>query len=126
MHKIIKSHLDKFVQEHSLEGFDESKQFEIFSNFCILHKFYTGRFDLNAVTSEEDDCGIDGIGFIIDGELATTIDEATNIFKRTKKNMLVDVVFIQSKTSEKFDRGEILKFGDGVSTFLSDSPNLPQ
>lgn len=126
MHRIVKAHLNTFVKEQSLENLEESKQFEIFSNFCILHKFYTGRFELNAVSSEERDCGIDGIGFIIDGELVTTVEEATNIFKRNKKNMLVDIIFIQSKTSEKFDLGEILKFGNGVSTFLSDSPNLPQ
>jgi hypothetical protein len=126
MQRIVKAHLNTFVKEQSLENLDESKQFEIFSNFCILHKFYTGRFDPNAVTSEEDDCGIDGIGFIIDGELVTTVDEATTIFKRNKKNMLVHIVFMQAKTSEKFELGEILKFGNGVSTFLSDSPNLPQ
>lgn len=85
MHKIVTAHLKTFVQEQSLENLGESKQFEIFSNFCIIHKFYTGRFELSAVTSEEDDCGIDGIGFIIDGELVTTVDEANNIFRRNKK-----------------------------------------
>ncbi len=126
MHKIVVAHLKRFVAEHSLENLDESKQFERFSNFCIAYKFYPARFDINCITSEDDDAGIDGIAFIVDGELVTTPDEANDIFKRPKKNILVDIVFIQSKRSEKFDRGEILKFGDGVSEFLSDSPNLPQ
>jgi AIPR protein len=126
MHKIVSSHLKRFVIEQSLSGIDESKQFERFSNFSIVYKFYPTRFDINAVTSEDDDCGIDGIAFIIDGELATTPDEAESIFKRPKKNIIVDIIFVQSKRSEKFDRGEILKFGDGVSDFLSSSPNLPQ
>lgn len=126
MHRIVSSHLKRFVTEHSLEGLDESKQFERFSNFCIVYKFYPTRFDVSAITSEEDDCGIDGIAFIIDGELVTTPDEAKEIFKRPKKNVSVDTVFIQAKRSEKFERGEILKFGDGVSDFLNDSPNLPQ
>lgn len=126
MHRIVSSHLKRFVTEHSLEGLDESKQFERFSNFCIVYKFYPTRFDVSAITSEEDDCGIDDIAFIIDGELVTTPDEAKEIFKRPKKNVSVDTVFIQAKRSEKFERGEILKFGDGVSDFLNDSPNLPQ
>jgi hypothetical protein len=126
MHKIVSSHLKRFVIEQSLSGIDESKQFERFSNFSIVYKFYPTRFDINAVTSEDDDCGIDGIAFIIDGELATTPDEAKSIFKRPKKNIIVDIIFVQSKRSEKFDRGEILKFGDGVSDFLNSSPNLPQ
>ena len=126
MHKIVSSHLKRFVVEQSVNGLEESKQFERFSNFCIIYKFYPTRFDVAAVTSEEDDCGIDGIAFIIDGELVITPDEAKNAFKKPKKNIVVDVVFVQSKRSEKFDRGEILKFGDGVSDFLNDSPNLPQ
>ncbi|MEB3277523.1 MAG: AIPR family protein [Lyngbya sp.] len=126
MHKVISAHLKKFVTEQSFEQLEVSKQFERFSNFCIVYKFYSIRFDVNNVTSEDDDCGIDGIALIVDGELVTTIEEVKQIFKRTKKNMSVQVIFIQSKTSEKFDRGEILKFSDGVLDFLSDSPNLPQ
>ncbi|MBD2127235.1 AIPR family protein [Microcoleus sp. ZQ-A2] len=126
MHRIVSSHLKRFALEQSLTELDESKQFERFSNFCIIYKFYPARFDINDVTSEDDDCGIDGIAFVIDGELVTTPDEAKSIFKRPKKNIIVYIIFVQSKRSEKFDRGEILKFGDGVSDFLSDSPNLPQ
>lgn len=126
MHKIVSSHLKKFVIDQSLSGLDQSKQFEQFSNFSIVYKFYPTRFDITAITSEDDDCGIDGIAFIIDGELVTTPDEATTIFNRPKKSVIVDIVFVQSKSSEKFDRGDILKFSDGVLDFLKDSPNLPQ
>jgi hypothetical protein len=126
MHRIVSAHLKKFVTEHSLDCFNESKQFEMFSNFWITYKFYSTRFDVNAITSENDDCGIDGIAFIIDGELVTTTDEANGIFNRPKKNILVDIIFVQAKKSEKFERGEILKFSDGVLDFLRDEPNLPQ
>ena len=126
MHKIVSSHLRRFAIEQSLDGLDESKQFERFSNFSIVFKFYPTRFDVSTITSEEDDCGIDGIAFVIDGELVITTDEARTIFKRPKKNIIVDIIFVQSKRSEKFERGEILKFGDGVSDFLNNSPNLPQ
>jgi hypothetical protein len=117
MHKIVSSHLRRFAIEQSLDGLDESKQFERFSNFSIVFKFYPTRFDVSTITSEEDDCGIDGIAFVIDGELVITPDEARTIFKRPKKNIIVDIIFVQSKRSEKFERGEILKFGDGVSDF---------
>jgi len=126
MHRIILSHLNQFVKEQSLEGLDETKQFERFSNFCIVSKFYPTRFDIETVTSEEDDCGIDGIAFIIDNELITTSEEIEKVFKKPKKNITVDIIFIQSKTSENFNRGDILKFGTGVLDFLNDQPNLPQ
>ena len=83
-------------------------------------------FLLKEITSDEDDEGIDGILFLVDGELVTTTEEAIAILSRPKKNIEVEICFIQTKSSESFDRGEILKFGDGVYDFLSDEPTLPQ
>ena len=50
------------------------------------------------------------IGFLIDEELATTLDEVEKIFSRPKRNIPVDIIFLQAKTSETYDLGEILKF----------------
>ena len=87
---------------------------------------YPSFVDNIEITSDEDDEGIDGILFLVDGELVTTTEEAIAILSRPKKNIEVEICFIQTKSSESFDRGEILKFGDGVYDFLSDEPTLPQ
>ncbi len=127
MHRIISGYLKQFCEESFLENsLKESKNFEHFANYCVIKSFYPEEVDTKTITSDEDDAGIDGICFIIDGEIATTRSEAEIIFKRPKRNIPVDIYFVQAKTSDNYDRGEILKFGDGVIDFLSETPNLPQ
>lgn len=127
MHRIISNYLNTFCSESFVDAsLDDDKRFELFSNYCIIKSFYPEEIDAEAITSGEDDAGIDGICFIIDGEIATTVSEAEIIMKRPKRNFPVDIYFVQSKTSESYDRGEILKFGDGIIDFLSDDPKLPQ
>lgn len=123
MHKIVANCLKTFCDETFVDPkLGEDKHFELFSNYCVIKSFYGEEIDAEAITSGEDDSGIDGICFIIDGEIATTVDEAITILRRPKRNFPVDIYFIQSKTSDSYDRGEILKFGDGVCDFVSDTP----
>lgn len=127
MHRIIKSNLKTFCEDKSISEIEkESKQFECFANYCVIHEAFGDDFDIWDITSAEDDQGIDGIAFLIDGELVTTYDEAQTVLDRRKRNIDVDIYFIQAKTSEGYERGEILKFGDGVEDFLREVPNLPQ
>ncbi len=127
MHKIVANYLKTFCEEMLVDAAkDEGKRFELFSNYCVIKSFYAEEIDAETITSDEDDAGIDGICFIIDGEIATTVQEAEDILRRPKRNVPVDIYFIQSKTSDSYDRGEILKFGDGVCDFVSDNPQLPQ
>lgn len=127
MNRIIKGNLQTFCEEKSIpEGEKETKKFEFFVNYCIVHEVFSENFDVWDITTLEDDQGIDGIAFLIDDELATTYDEAEAIFARPKRNMKVDIYFIQAKTSEKYDRGDILKFGDGVEDFSKEISTLPQ
>src|SRR5690606_38752276 len=86
---------------------------------------YFGRFNPIIVTTDEDDASIDGIAFIIDGELITTTDDAEAIFKRPKNNLSVDVIFTQIKSGEKFSKDEIANFKIGLEDFLSLTPKLP-
>ena len=127
MHRIIRSYLKIFCDEKSIsESIEESKQFECFANYCVIHEVFCDDFDVWDITSDEDDQGIDGIAFVIDGELVTNYNDALAVFARHKRSMDVDIYFIQAKTSESYDRGEILKFGDGVEDFSKESPALPQ
>jgi hypothetical protein len=127
MHRVIAGFLKTFCEETFVDAaLEEDKRFELFSNYCMIKSFYPEEIDASTITSEEDDSGIDGICFIIDGEIATTVAEADSILKRPKRNVPVDIYFIQTKTSDTYDRGEILKFGDGVCDFVADTPQLPQ
>ncbi|KYC36338.1 hypothetical protein WA1_42210 [Scytonema hofmannii PCC 7110] len=126
MHKIVKSHLKTFVEEYELHSYKEDKQFEYFVNFCLASKSFSGRINPKDITTYEDDAGIDGIFFLIDGDLVVTLEDANVIFSGHRRNLEVEVVFTQIKTSEGFEKKEIANFSDGVFDFLSDTPALPQ
>ena len=127
MHKIISNYLNEFCDDNFISSDEkESKKFEYFINYCIACSKYCDDVDVKDITTQEDDAGIDGILFFIDGELISTVEEAKKIFTSHKKNLEAEIVFVQSKTSDSYDRGEILKFGDGVVDFTSDAPTLPQ
>ena len=124
MHRIVSSHLKTFSKEHEIESIDEPKRFEHFVNYCVASKYYSGRIDSSDITTSDDDLGIDGIIIIADGELVTTEEEISSIFESHRRNIEIDFIFIQSKTSEKFEKKEITNFGDGVLYFLSEEPDF--
>jgi len=125
MHQIIKSHLEKFSSDHALGELEVDEQFEHFANYCIISKNCPTNFDHSAITIEGHELGIDGIGFIIDEELVESDSGCTEIFSDGKRKHSVDLIFIQSKTGDSYDRGELLKFGNAVTDFVSEAPKLP-
>jgi len=125
MHRIIKTHLNKFLSEKGIEEKDQSKQFELFVNHCVVSRFFSGKFDVRDITTTDEDAGIDGIAIIADGEQISTEEEIDALFASHKRSIEIEFVFIQSKTSDKFEKKEITNFGDGVFDFSSEEPEFP-
>lgn len=125
MHRIVQTHLKKFLSEKGIEEKELTKQFELFVNHCVVSRFFTGKFDVQEITTTDEDAGIDGIAIIADGELVTTEEEVKALFSSHKRSIEVEFLFIQSKTSDKFEKKEITNFGDGVFDFANDSPEFP-
>ncbi|MGR2739287.1 AIPR family protein [Billgrantia sp. Q4P2] len=117
MHRITKSHLDSFAKSYGFENSDESKKFELFVNYSILSARLVNSYELDDVTSSAADDGIDGVAVIIDEELVISDEDANAVFQSGRKNHDVEVVFIQSKTSESFDLGDFLKFKESILRF---------
>ncbi|QXH55128.1 AIPR family protein [Pseudomonas maumuensis] len=127
MHIIIENHIEGLQKDFQFpKKTPESKLFEYFSNYCITSKHYLGRFNPKDITTDEDDASIDGISIIIDGDLITTVDDATNIFAKHKNNLSADIIFTQCKSGEAFKKAEINNFSVGVEDFLSLKPQYPQ
>lgn len=40
MHRIVETHLKKFLSEKGIEEKDLSKQFELFVNHCVVSRFF--------------------------------------------------------------------------------------
>ena len=92
MHKIISRYMQTFAEETFLPAkMDEAAMFERFANYCVIRSFYPEDFSIDSITSDGADSGIDGVCFIIDGELAATLSEAKTILSRPKRNIPVDI-----------------------------------
>jgi hypothetical protein len=125
VHLILQNHLSSIENEFEYSGFGESKLFEFFSNYCVISRHFFGRFDPQNVTTKEDDASIDGIAFIVDGDLILTEDDAIVAFDTHKPNLQVDVIFNQAKSGESFRKEEIANFAIGLQDFFSEDQELP-
>lgn len=126
MHRIIKTHLKKYLESKGIEETNIHKQFEMFVNYCVVSRFFAGKFEISDITTTDDDAGIDGIAIIADGELITTYEEIESLFQTHKRSIEIDIIFVQSKTSESFEKKEMISFGEGVFDFASDESEFPQ
>ncbi len=122
MHRIIQAHLASFATSFGLQADDEATQFEKFAAHCVVSNQYASGFDLDDVVTSAGDDGIDGVAVVIDEVVVASPDDATAVFRTTRRNHDVDVVFIQAKRSESFDLGEFLKFKEGILRFVNQAP----
>ena len=118
MDRITKSYLDAFSKHRDIENDDESVQFEKFVNYLVLKDEVADQIDLGDVTTGPNDCSIDGVGIVVDEELVLTPDDAILIFESNKKKHDAEIIFLQAKTSDKFDLGEYLKFESSIKSFI--------
>lgn len=119
MHRIIKSHLESFVKSQGLANEDESVQFEMFVNYSIMASKMSGSIEIDNITTGEGDDGTDGIAILVNEELIISDEDASSIFKNERKNNDVEIIFIQSKRSDSFNLGDLLKFKESILKFLN-------
>lgn len=124
MDKITKSLIKAFLKEHEIDSEKEDVDFEKFSNYCVISREYPETFKVEDIcVGSGDDTGIDGIAIIVNGKLVEYIEEVDDLIN-TNKRLEAIFVFIQSKTSNNFDTGDMLKFFVGVSDFFDEEPIL--
>lgn len=125
MDRIVQSYMESFLTSQQIEEKDQSKQFEMFASYCAVEQHYTDTYSLtDIITAKGDDCGIDAIAIIINGNMITSEDEVDDLIELNKKLSEISFVFIQAKTSSSFDYGELGTFGAGVKDFFSDHPQM--
>jgi cold shock CspA family protein len=117
---IIRSYLQQFRERFEVAS-EESVLFEHFAAYCLVSREFPETFDPAAIcTGGGGDMCIDGIATFVNGQLVTTREQIEGISK-LKARLSVKFLFIQAKTSEKFDMGYIGNFLYGVQAFFSDT-----
>lgn len=122
MNPIVKGYMDKFKEDviQSKDGISDSELFAHFINYILVKRDFSDSFDFNVMNVEGGgDCGIDGIAIVINQEVLDIDDEADIKNIIGDKKLDIDFVFIQSKTSEHLNTGDLLKFFEGVFGFFN-------
>jgi len=120
---ITKYLLDDFLQKNEIETKGESEDFEKFCNYSIISKEYNEDFTLEDVSTNKNQ-GVDAIAILVNGQLVSSVEEIQDLMEMNKY-LDVIYVFIQSKTSSKFEGTEIGNFIFTVKDFFKISPELP-
>ena len=122
--RIIDGVLKNFVTENNLANADKPKIFEYFVNYCIGSKYIYELFSFEDITvGKGHDTGIDGIAIIVNNHIISS-KEDIDFFIKTNGRLDVQFVFIQSKTSSKFNSGDIGTFIFGVKDFFRKEPSI--
>lgn len=120
---IVNGMVDDFSSRYGLGELPKEKVFEYLVNFLAVTKYQEDAFsektDLgNLVVDEKSQFGLDAIAFIVNGNLVTTKDD---IIQYSKSKMLdAKILFIQSKTSNKLETGDLLKTVEATKHFFLD------
>lgn len=129
LNKILDGILKDFSKEFNLNDLQISKQFEYLVNYLLVSKYHPDAFsdkgDLDIlVVDDKGQFGLDAIAFIVNGNLVLSKDDIQNYAKSNR--MDVDIIFIQSKTSEKYDSGDLLKTIKATKYFLKDFDKITE
>lgn len=126
MNRILESLFENFINKECLLGGLDSKNFEkfIIKNLCENECNFEFKYN-DIITGDGGDCGIDGIAFIINDIFISEYDKLEAYINSNNK-ISVKIIFLQSKSSERFECKEIRGFGDGVIDFFSEFPKKIQ
>jgi hypothetical protein len=125
MNQIVKSFLDTHVKEYGIESLKTEIAFEHFCNRLIVNKYVIERFAPEDVMTDDGEIGLDGIAIIINDMLVIDDDTLNDALKSSTK-LAIRFVFIQAKTSDKFDGDEIGTFCFGVKSFFLPKETRPK
>lgn len=120
--RILKGMIKKFLDNFGIQEQDDSVAFEHFCNYCLFthHRpdaYSTDNFFYrNVHTGKGGDKAIDGIMIEVNEVAVSSLEQLKDVVGQRKFH--ANFVFLQAKTSSKFDSGDMLKTGLGVKDFF--------
>ena len=130
LNKILSGMLRDFKKKFSLNDIEEeSKVFEYIVNYLMVSMYHPdafsdrGDFD-NLVVDEKGQFGLDAVAIIVNGNLVLSKEDIVTYAK--SKYLDVDILFIQSKTEEKCDSGDLLKTIQATKNFFEDFDKITE
>lgn len=126
MHRITAGLLRNFVTSYELNEMSEAEQFERLVNHCVITPEVVEGYDLSDVTTGPSDDGIDGCCVLVDQEVVVSREDCEALLADGRRHHSVKLVLTQSKTSDRIDLGDVLKFHAAIERFCHDFLDKPQ
>ncbi len=128
--KIIAGYINEdFKKDFGIEETKEDTLFEMFANYCIISRIHPEAFSTDFDKIEDmnigggEDTGIDGLGIIVNEHLVSSIEEIEDL-KNFRRRLDVQFIFVQAKTSPKFEAEKVGTFIFGVKDFFREQPSI--
>ncbi len=119
--RILSAYLSDFVNSFSLGRLDEPSAFEHFASYYVVSKFNLEDFEPgNVSVGGPGDLGLDSVGILVNDHLVHSNTDV-DFFKNFLHRLDVQFVFIQVKSSSRFEASEIGSFISGVRHFFEQS-----
>lgn len=119
MNIIIEGYLNDFCKDFNFDNMGIETKFEHFVNYTIVcNEYDSTQFNVSEIHTGNAAQGIDGIAIIVNNRLCFSIEEIKASIDFNKK-LEVDFIFVQTKTSDKFEGTEMESFCRWVKTFFN-------
>ena len=116
--RILSAYVSDFADGFGLGMLDEPKAFEHFASYYVISRFNLEEFDPGNVTvGGPGDLGLDSVGILVNDHLVLSNTDV-DFFKNSLHRLDVQFIFIQVKTSQRFEASEIGNFISGVRHFF--------
>jgi hypothetical protein len=118
---ILTGMVKEFQNTKNYTSLPEAKAYEYLVNYLVVSKLHPEAFsdpqDIELIdVDKRSQFGVDSIAFIVNDNLVISKDDIA-IYSRSK-NLDVKIIFIQTKTEDKYDSGSILKTIAAVKSFF--------
>jgi hypothetical protein len=114
---IVEALLKDFCTRQEIDASDTSRAFENFVAYCILNAERLDQGDFRDSLTDEGEEGLDAVAIIVNGTLVADPSDIESLLE-SNSTLQVKYVFVQAKSSERWDGGDVLKFTRAVSGFF--------
>ena len=117
--------MSQFLESEQIKETELSKQFELFASYCAIAQHYSETYNVeDIITGDGGDSGIDAMAIIVNGKMITSKEEIDDLVELNKVLYDINFIFVQAKSSSKFDYSLMGTFGVGVKDFFSERPQM--
>lgn len=123
MNQLVQGVLTKFARDQELAQMSPEHAFERLAAWCVMAGALPGGASVEDLMAGDATVGVDALAIVANDGLVADTQDAEDVCTGGRA-VDVDFTFVQAKTSESFERSQILSFGDAVAAFFESDASV--